>query len=375
LHPSIQRLAIVYGESGSEVDAIRDASFLLADALRAEGLDVDLYVKRRRGSKAAGPVQAAAAKTTPRDLSARKLASYDGVLVQYNPFSYGRWGFAPGLPAKLLRLRRAKRPKIGLVVHEPYVPMLNWRSFLMGCWQRAQLLALRATSDVAFASIERWVADLKTSHPRRPTFHLPMGSTLPCRPDARPAERERLEIGEGELVLAAFGTAHPSRMVHLVGAAANAVARDVGRVLVLNLGADAPPIRDLDDRVRLRQPGGLPADDVARLLASADIYLAPFIDGVSTRRTTVMAALQHGVPVVGTDGLLTDQLLREGPIVLTPVGRPELFAPAVVGLARDTRKRLELSEKSATFYRTMFSWPVLAKRVLNAFAGHDSDVR
>jgi glycosyltransferase involved in cell wall biosynthesis len=373
--PPRHRLAIVYGDSGSDVDAIRDASFLLARALRAEGLVADAYVKRRRRSKTPGPEQAASREAMPRALSVRTLMSYDGVVVQYNPFSYGRWGFAPGLPARLLSLRLANRPKIGLVVHEPYVPMVDWRSILMGLWQRIQLLVLRTSSDVAFASIERWVADVGTSHPRRPTFHLPMGSTIPCRLDARSAERKRLNVGESELVLATFGTAHPSRMLHLVGAAANALADQVGRVWLLNLGANAPVIDDLDDRVRLRQPGRLPAGDLARLLATADIYLAPFIDGVSTRRTTVMAALQHGVPVVGTDGPLTDSLLRDGSLVLIPVERPDLFVAAVISLARDPRRRLELSESSRALYRSTFSWPILAKRLLSAFAGHDSDTQ
>ena len=52
-----------------------------------------------------------------------------------------------------------------------------------------------------------------------------------------------------------------------------------------------------------------PADEVSRRLSAADLNLSAFIDGVSTRRGSLMAALQHGVASVGTRGYLTDQML------------------------------------------------------------------
>ena len=79
----------------------------------------------------------------PRNIDHAELGHADAVLVQYNPFSYGRWGFAPWLVALTwaLRLRR-REPRIALMVHEPYVPMITWRSTVMGLWQRAQLRLL-----------------------------------------------------------------------------------------------------------------------------------------------------------------------------------------------------------------------------------------
>jgi len=53
----------------------------------------------------------------------------------------------------------------------------------------------------------------------------------------------------------------------------------------------------------------LAGDDVGDHLMSADCILAPFVDGLSTRRGSVVAAFQHGIPVVSTSSIWTDHLL------------------------------------------------------------------
>jgi glycosyltransferase involved in cell wall biosynthesis len=115
-------------------------------------------------------------------------------------------------------------------------------------------------------------------------------------------------------------------------------------------------------------PGRLSDQELAAKLAASDIFLAPLIDGVTTRRTSVMAALQHGLPVVGTDGPLTDDDLRQasGALTLIPLGDVGRFAQAVVALAQDRSGRLACSRASLELYETRFSWPVLAKRFAGA---------
>ena len=113
-----------------------------------------------------GSLDGVSADVVGRDAFDAELAAYDAVVVQYNPFMYGRWGFAPWLPAALWRARRSRgAPEIALMVHEPYVPMVNWRWALMGLWQRSQLLALYGMADVVFASIDSWAAMLGRLRP------------------------------------------------------------------------------------------------------------------------------------------------------------------------------------------------------------------
>jgi glycosyltransferase involved in cell wall biosynthesis len=83
-----------------------------------------------------------------------------------------------------------------------------------------------------------------------------------------------------------------------------------------------------------------------------------------------MAALQHGLPIVGTAGPLTDDALRYAPhaLRLTPVDKPNAFVEAVCELARDAEARLRMGHAARALYEASFDWPVLAHRLVNALA-------
>src|SRR4051794_9884894 len=334
------RFRVVCGPRRLEVDGIRDYADRLASSLAAMGLEVE--------------VDDAKPDARPADV----------VLVNYNPFSWSRWGFAPGLAASLSRARR-DGSLVYVVVHESYVPPLSWRWAAMGAWQRRQLRMVHRAADLVFTPVEPLAEELRHLDPPRPVVHLPVGSNLPDMRHARDSERARLEIGEDELVIAAFGTGHPSRRIGDVAVAANVAADLHGKVVVLNLGAGAPPVRVVRASVRVIEPGFLDSASAARHLAAADLFLAPFVDGVSARRTTLMAALQHGLPVIGTDGRLTDHVLRDArqALTLVPVGDRKRLAEAVRWLIRDREERLARGAAGRELYERHFDWPVIAAAV------------
>jgi glycosyltransferase involved in cell wall biosynthesis len=357
------RLAVLASESPGRLDAIREYSVSLVEALRVRPeVEADLLLRGDDGRWT---------KRGPESQSFEErsqLADRDAVVVQYNPFLWGRWGFAPWLPATVAGMRRAAaRPTIALMVHEPYVPMTDWRTTAMGLWQRLQLFTLRANADLVFASIEAWAEGFRRSLPRRPVYHLPVGSNFPDESASRAEERSRLGLDSDTVVLAALGTGHPSRLMEYVAASGNAVARERGRCVVFNLGAGAPPLGDLGPRVELHEPGALPAVQLARRLAAADVFLAPFVDGVSTRRGSLMAALQHGLPVVGTEGRLTCGALRGAPsaLRLVAVDRADLFVESALRLARRAEERRTLGDAARELYARCFDWPVVAERMLS----------
>ena len=139
--------------------------------------------------------------------------------------------------------------------------------------------------------------------------------------------------------------------------------------LALGDGARLP--LGLPRGVRVESPGELSGEELASRLAAADIFLAPLIDGISTRRTTAMAALQHGLPVVATDGPLTDRIFRGFPnaVGLVPVDHPGRFAAEVVRLADQPAVRAALGRAGERLYQSELDWPVAARRLLNACNG------
>jgi hypothetical protein len=62
--------------------------------------------------------------------------------------------------------------------------------------------------------------------------------------------------------------------------------------------------------------GRLPAAEVLETLGRAPLVLAPFIDGMTGRRGSALAALSAGARIVSSEGPLFDPLYRTSPMVL-----------------------------------------------------------
>jgi glycosyltransferase involved in cell wall biosynthesis len=339
-------ISLLYRERDGSIDGIGDYCERLQTALRAAGADVRTLAWQPGGIDAGAGT----------------------VVVEYNPFSFGRWGFAPRLVFDMISLKR-RRPEIrrAVTVHETFVRVQSAKTLVMGGWQRLQLRAVLSVADVVIVTTSAWIPRLPAHcHP----VTVPVGSNLPDRRERRQARRRALGADDGALVLATFGTGHPSRLMDHVVAAANVVAAEHPRVTLLCLGAGTPSWEGLDPSVELHRPGRQSADELAEGLSAADIYLAPFADGLTTRRTTLMAALQHALPVVGTFGRLTEAELRSenGAISWTPAGDPKRFADVVLGLAGDPELRQQRGAAARELYDRRFSWDVIARSILAALS-------
>ena len=235
----------------------------------------------------------------------------DVVVLQYNPFSYGRRGVAPWLVRKLRTLRRTTRGSLSVVlqVHEAYVPSRSIRWALMSGWQRVQLAALGRLCDRVVISTEAWHDPVRRLIPHLPIDHVAVGSNLPDERHRRSDVRAARGWDDDSVVIGTFG-ADPSARIGTYVRAAIERATEVraGTVLCL-LGADPLDAGDLRSVGSTHRPGIQPADQVASDLGALDLFLAPFEDGVSARRTTLAAALQHELAVVGTRGRNTDSYL------------------------------------------------------------------
>jgi glycosyltransferase involved in cell wall biosynthesis len=356
--PEHQRVALVTAGTAAEADGIRDYTRRLLATLRATGIGAELFEwaggRPRRVDRSGGAAGAAP-----------ELDAMDALVLQYEPFSFGRRGFAPGLPMFLGRLRRRRsRPLIAVMFHETYVDMKNLRWMLMGAWQRAQLLAIQAAADVQLCSIQRWTERLRKTALGRPVHHLPVASNLPDARVHRNDVRRRMGARPDTVVLSCMGLRHPGRLQEHVLASAREAGAVARSVLLLDLGPGVPSVAQLAQNVELRATGFLAAEDLAAHIAASDLFLAPYMDGVSTRRTTVMSALQHGVAVVGTSGHLTDDVFNRAPeLVLAEPHRPDRFAAEVGRLVGDPECRARLGVAGRRLYETSFDWPVLAQRL------------
>ena len=298
----------------------------------------------------------------------------DWLLVQYNPFSWGRRGLNLHLPLALALLRADGGPRLAVMVHEPRVPVDSLHHAVMATWQGAQLHALGWTADLALFSIERWAEQYAGRFGRTRVVHAPVGSNIPLRADSEARGEIRRALGlDGAFVVGLFGSAHPSRLLGFARAALDAITRAGHAPHVLYVGPHGARVREaLGDAAPLRDAGALPAADVSRCLSAMDLYLAPFRKGVSARRGSFMAALQHGLPTVSTSGVHTGDALRAQDgraFLLAPDDDAARFGQIAAELARDAALRRRIARAGQALYDDRFDWPCVAAAVEAGMAG------
>ena len=298
-----------------------------------------------RGVRTVGPLLEVLARLRP-----------ERVVIQYSPYLWARSGFdvTAALLACALRWRGAP-PDV--VFHELWVPpMLRPVGLLRGLFQRVMAGVLaRAARRSVVTSRER-LGELARVGGNALSL-VPMTSLVPVLPLA-PGERDRLraELGlaAGELALVVFGFDHDSRPTGGLVAVRRALeaAGVSSRLLVIGT-ARTPGCEGW-----ALELGYCAAERVSRLFAAADVFLAPFVDGVSTRRTSVAAAFAHALPVVTTLGEHTDSsVFTPERVALAPVNDAAAFAAQVVEVARHASRRAELAAAGHALYLASLALP------------------
>ena len=189
---------------------------------------------------------------------------------------------------------------------------------------------------------------------------MPVPSNLPTGVsfEARTNVRARLGVTPETPLVGHFGT-YGSLMAPLVKRAALSVlsADPHRRLLLLGRGGQSLA-RDLAAEAslagRITATGELEGAEVAAHLAACDVLVQPFVDGVSTRRTSAMAGLALGVPIATNEGWVTEPVWREFDAVELAPG-PELVAEAADLLLRNPARAAAMGDRGRELYRSRFS--------------------
>ena len=111
-----------------------------------------------------------------------------------------------------------------------------------------------------------------------------------------------------------------------------------------------------DIRGRVHATGQLPPLEVSAALSACDVLLQPYPDGVTTRRTSVMAGLARGIPTVTTTGALTERVWNEtGAAVLAPAHDAAALRDAALRLLADDDARRAQGARGKQVYDQRFS--------------------
>ncbi|MCS6804265.1 MAG: glycosyltransferase family 4 protein [Acidobacteriota bacterium] len=301
----------------------------------------------------------------------------DWLIVQYVPHMYGRAGINLALPL-MLWWWRLHGYRIFLLLHELYLAWsLRPKRMIAGLLQRLMLMMCVAAACRVGVSTQVWQQKLQRLFPMWLShFHyLPSPSNIPVTivSDAeKRATRAQLGLAGDSFVVGLFGTLHDSVLLSYVRESLSALQACGQRTQVLYVG---PASGELAGSLGSSEhgmnwqvicTGYVEPAWVSRYLSLMDVLLLPLVDGVSSRRSSLMAALSHRLAVVTTSGPGTDPLLtNSAALTLSPVNDQQAFVANVCMLATDQARRRQLAEAGERLYRDHFSWPVVTQRLLS----------
>jgi glycosyltransferase involved in cell wall biosynthesis len=298
-----------------------------------------------------------------------QLPPESDILWQYVPHMYGRGGISPGLVAAIKAVSRTGRLQC-LIAHE-IATALSWRPSRMACAlaHRYQWRQILKHIDLIGISTEAWLMDWRrrASVYQAKFFLTPSPSNIPVvsvDPDQVRDWRRQIGLHAATHLIGFFGTLHESKLFPWIMTGliqAQCPGRQVGLVAV----GDQPMVAVPDHLKRLfRALGYLPAAEVSVALQAVDVLALPFADGVAERRTTFMAGLDHGCPILTTLGPSTGPTLRQGDF-FCGVGalHKERFVGELSRMLADGALRLGLGQAGRKVYQQRYAWPRLIETI------------
>jgi hypothetical protein len=368
---SAARWHMITGEYPPQAGGVSDYSRVVACGLAAAGDTVSVYAPESAESDPHDngvTIHRLTGGFGPRGLAelSRMLRSSRGerLLVQYVPHAFGLK--AMNLPFCLwLYAHARKNGGAAVMFHEVNLGVLpgdplRYRVLDAVTRVMARLVARSATQ--IFVATPGWELQLRRYIAQsRLIAWMPVPSTIAVIDDGErlAAARRRLGSTEG-CVIGHFGT-YPPAVAALLRAIIPSVLAIDSSATVLLIGANGKALRDVlvsDDPSlagRIRATGVLPADELSLAISSCDLMMQPYADGVSSRRTTIMAALAHARAVVTSRGLFTESLWEQsGAVALVEVGDTGAFASAVAELSQDPSARRRYASAARVLYVDRF---------------------
>jgi glycosyltransferase involved in cell wall biosynthesis len=346
------------GRADAPTDGVEEYCRHLGEALREQGISlaIERVLWAERGWRRA-----------LRSLR-RRAKGWRGmwVLVQYTALAWSARGF-PLRFSRVLRLLKRAGVRIGVVYHD--VEPFTGARFIDHLRRRAQLHAMRHATDVCEVAVFTVPMEKLSWLPPHYTHSvfIPVGANLPIAGEA--ASRNNI-ASDGKLNIAVFTVTGGEFMQREVGEITQAVRFASSRVKNLKLtvfgrhakDAEAELLKQLDGvPVELEVLGLLSNENVARSLSSCDVLL--FVRGpISTRRSSAIAGIACGLPVIAAEGPETSSLIKDAGVAFYTPQKKGNLGEVLLHVLEDEHYRASLAQRSWIAQQRYFSWTVIAGR-------------
>ncbi len=308
--------------------------------------------------------------------------------LQYQAAAFDLGGWVNWLPWYLKK--RGQRPKIVTTFHDLRVPYIFPKA---GAFRWRSMLALARYSDAVICTNREDLGQLSRAlnqPPASPGSRLtliPLGSNVEPQPPAaynRVEWRKKYQADEQTLLLAYFGFLNESKggeeliealaLLRQQGLDARLllIGGDVGHADPTNV-TYAQKVQALINQHNLAgvvyRTGYITLSEVSANLLAADAVVMPYRDGVSFRRTTLIAALRHGCPVVSTfpaDPSAIPEIQLGQTMLLAPPRQAAALAQSIALLADNIPLRQQLAHQAKQLGQ-QFDWSQIAWRTADLY--------
>ncbi len=291
------------------------------------------------------------------------------VVLQYVAFSWSYTGVALGL-VPVVWLLRWRGTRLAVIFHDTQGfpgdrPRDRWRRasqhWLMGL--------LHHWTDCSILTIPPSITPWLPLRPSRQVAQIPVGSNVPEPKHYSCIQRQR---SPNQPIVSVFGITGGANGLREIQDIAYAVRHTLPHIpdlhlVVMGRGSDdaEADIRTAfqDVPLKLSILGLLPPEEVAAELRRSDVLL--FVRGnISSGRTSAVAGVASGVPIVAYRGTHTGFPITQAGVVLLEFGDKPALAAALLQVLMDPNYWQTLHQRNLQVWRDHFAWDTIAKRFL-----------
>jgi glycosyltransferase involved in cell wall biosynthesis len=361
---------IVTSEYPPDVGGVSDYTRQVAEGLARTGEEVHVWCPRpavNRGT-AGVRVHPVLGSIRPSDLrrTGDQLDEFPAprrLLVQWVPHGFGYHSMNLWFCLWLLR-RSMAGDLVELMVHEAYSDFRRGplRHVVMACVQRFMTALLMLTARRVWIATPSWERRLRAYALGRnlSITWLPVPGCVSPHAGAGSDVVRRRYASEQTTLIGHFGSFGVD-VTSLLEAWLPAVMAHAAQpsLLLLGSGSDAYRNRLIEQHphwaTRIHSAGYVPGSLLAEHIAACDLFVQPYPDGITARRTTAMACLSQGRPVVTTEGASTEAFWsKTGAVALAGVHEPDACVAEVAALIEDSRRRQALGAEGRALYLREF---------------------
>ena len=272
-----------------------------------------------------------------------------------------------------MNILKSAGAQVGIVFHdvEPY----SGTRLIDSVRRSVQVRTMRRALDFADLAVFTVPPERLTwlpAAPRNATF-VPVGPNLPI--PSTPTKSSPQDPVPTIGVFSITGGESGERETQIILAAVRYAAQKLGKVRLSIFGRHAE-LRETELReglcdlpVELSVEGVIEPAQVVQKLSACDVLL--FVRGpISSRRSSAIAGIACGLPVIAYPGSETAPPITDAGLILVSPERPNDLNAALVRILSDASYRMELASRSRAAYQAHFAWPTIAARFATILANH-----